>query len=132
MRSLLLLMTHEVRSEVSPRVLCTDASHWGKGAVHGWLAPSQVDVYLRERDRWRFRADPQAFRDLRTTALEKALGIHMESEQNEVADVDNIRQTHTAYDIPVVTTPERASLLGIDWKVLHSQRWSYQEHITAL
>ena len=59
-RSLLPLMIHEVRSEVPSRVLCTDASHWGKGAVHGWLAPSQVESRLRERGRWRFRADPEA------------------------------------------------------------------------
>ena len=86
MQSLLPLVFHDLRMPCQQRVIACDASEWGKGAVHGRLDTADIQQHILHRDRWRFKIDNSALRDLRTNALERATRPHWDSEEHEVAD----------------------------------------------
>ena len=74
------------------RVIACDASEWGKGAAHATVAPEIIAAQTRFRERWRFKKDVSALRDLRTNALEQVIlpswskvGLLLESENWGVA-----------------------------------------------
>ena len=86
MQALLPLARHDLRAPLSSRVLATDASEGGKGACQCRLGPDHVAEYARYKDKWRFKVDPSALRDLRTNALEQVIKPFWDSEEGDTAD----------------------------------------------
>ena len=130
MKSLIPLQYHCLRRPTCTRVLCCDASGWGKGVVHAQVDSQHIEDSMKYSEKWRFRYAGDGG-DARTSALERALGINMDLGADQEVMCES---SAVVPDLPFVQkygTCER-TLFGVQWKVLHSRPWQRQEHITAL